>query len=401
MREFLARLWTSRRDGRVRIAAALVLVVGASALFWTSRDYTVVAPEWDGQVRGIAYNPSHTFTMRQNKDIPPERIDADLAQLSRLTGHIRTYTVDGGMDKVPEIAHRYGMTVSLGIWISPDLEKNEQQIALGIRTALANRRTVDRVIVGNETQLVGYVSADQLNDYIRRVRAALPNRIKVTTAEPWSTWMLTPEIGQNVDVIFVHLLPYWEGSDIRGSLKASEGFYNHIQAEFPDKQIIVGEAGWPSEGRTRGSAQASNANEGYFLRNFVQFAQEKGWDYYLFEAYDQPWKSQGEEGVGAYWGMFDASGRPKFAFTGMLRTFPEWRGYALVAAVLSLLLGMLVLGRMPRVRQTGYLVMGGMIVLVSTGLLALIDATALEYVDAHRHRRHDRHVAAGDAWPAP
>ena len=35
--------------------------------------------------------------------------DADLAQLSRLTGHIRTYTVLGGMDKVPQIARRYGI----------------------------------------------------------------------------------------------------------------------------------------------------------------------------------------------------------------------------------------------------------------------------------------------------
>ncbi|HVV28346.1 MAG TPA: glycosyltransferase [Rhizomicrobium sp.] len=376
-------MWTARHlgGGRLRIAVALAMVVGASALFWTSRDYTVVAPEWDGQVRGIAYNPSHVFSLRQNKHITPERIDSDLAQLSRLTGHIRTYTVDGGMDKVPEIARRYGMTVSLGIWISPDLAKNEKQIELGIRTALANRRTIDRVIVGNETQLEGYVSADQLNDYIARVRAALPARIKVTTAEPWSTWMMTPEIGKNVDIVFVHLLPYWENVDIRGSLRSIEGFYNHIQAEFPDKQIVVGEAGWPSEGRTRGRAEASAANEGWFLRAFVQFAMEKGWDYYLFEAYDQPWKSQGELGVGAYWGLFDATGNPKFAFTGMLRTFPEWRTYALMAAVLSLLLGLLVLGRMPRVRQTGYLMMGGMIVLVSTGLLALIDATALEYVD--------------------
>jgi exo-beta-1,3-glucanase (GH17 family)/cellulose synthase/poly-beta-1,6-N-acetylglucosamine synthase-like glycosyltransferase len=383
VREFFSRLWTARHlgGGQLRIAIALVMVVGASALFWTSRDYTVVAPEWDGQVRGVAYNPSHTFTLRQNKRISPERIDRDLAQLSKLTGHIRTYTVDGGMDKVPEIARRYGMTVSLGIWISPDLEQNEKSIALGIRTALANRRTIDRVIVGNETQLEGYVSAEQLNTYIQRVRAALPARIKITTAEPWSTWMMTPEIGQYVDVIFVHLLPYWENVDIHSSLKSINGFYNHIQAEFPDKQIVVGEAGWPSEGRTRGRAEASAANEGYFLRAFVQFAQEKGWDYYLFEAYDQPWKSQGELGVGAYWGLFDANSRPKFAFTGLLRTFPEWRGYALVAAALSLLLGLLVLGRMPKVQQTGYLVMGGMIVLVSTGLLALIDATALEYVD--------------------
>ncbi len=379
---FFTRLWTARHlgGGKLRITIALAMVVGASALFWTSRDYSVTAPEWDGQVRGLAYSPSRQFSIRDTKNITPDHISRDLAQLSKLTNHIRTYTVDGGMDKVPEIARRYGMTVSLGIWISPDMEKNEEQIQLAIRTALANRRTIDRVIVGNETQLFGYVSPDQLNAYIMRVRSALPARIKITTAEPWSTWMLTPEVGKYVDVIFVHLLPYWENVDISGSLQSTEKFYNHIQGEFPDKQIVVGEAGWPSEGRTHGRAEASAANEGWFIRGFVQFAQEKGWDYYLLEAYDQPWKDANEGVAGRYWGLFDATGNPKFPFTGLIRNFPEWRGYALMASVLSLLLGLLVLGRMPRVRQTGYLVMGGMIVLVSTGLLALIDATALEYI---------------------
>ena len=120
-------------DGRLRIVFALAMVLSASVLFWASRDYTVTAPDWDGQVRGIAYNPSHMFTDYDQKHVTPEQIDRDLAQLSRITGHIRTYTVDGGMDKVPEIARRYGMTVSLGIWIDPDLVKNEQQIDLGIR----------------------------------------------------------------------------------------------------------------------------------------------------------------------------------------------------------------------------------------------------------------------------
>ena len=163
------------------------MVVGASALFWISRDYTVAAPEWDGQLRGIAYTPSHLFTERQAKNIPPERITADLAQLSKLTGRIRTYTVANGMDKVPEIARHYGMTVSLGIWIDADTERSEKEFLLAIKTALANRRTIDRVIVGNETQLRGDVSPDQLNDYIRRARSLLPARIKVTTAEPWAT----------------------------------------------------------------------------------------------------------------------------------------------------------------------------------------------------------------------
>jgi exo-beta-1,3-glucanase (GH17 family)/cellulose synthase/poly-beta-1,6-N-acetylglucosamine synthase-like glycosyltransferase len=370
--------------GALRIAIALFLVVGASALYWASRDYTVVAPDWDGLVRGVTYYPSHTFTSDQLKHVPPERIEADMAQLSRITGHVRTYTVNYGLDKVPEIARHYGLTVSLGIWIGADLEKNEKEINKALNVILANRRVVDRVIVGNEAIMRGDVTADQLNGYIRRVRQALPARIKVTTAETWSSWLLHPEAGEHCDVIFVHLLPYWEGASIHNSIDFLLGAYNHVQDEFPDKPIVIGEVGWPSEGRNIGNAEASRANEAYFVRSFVQLALNKGYDYYIIEAYDQPWKAaiEGKGGaVGAYWGLFDAEGRTKFPFMGMLRSFPEWRGYTLLAAIFSLLLGLLILSRMPRVRQPGYLVMGGLVALVTTGILLLIDATTLNYVD--------------------
>ena len=367
--------------GIVRIAIALFLVVGASALFWASRDYSVTAPEWDGQVRGIAYDPSHIFNRHDAEQISPEQIDRDMAQLAQVTGRIRTYTVAHGLDKVPEIAARYGLTVSLGIWIGPDLELNEKEIALGIGVARANRLTIDRVIVGNETMLFGLVTPDQLNGYIKRVRAALPARIKITTAETWSTWLLTPEVGQYVDVITVHLLPYWDGTKVQNSLGFLQRAYADVQQEFPDKPIVIGEVGWPSEGRTKNTAEPSLANEAYFMRGFVRLAMEKGYDYYLLEAYDQPEKVVNEGTVGGYWGLFDADGNPKFAFTGMLRSFPQWRTYALFASILTLVLGLLVLGRMPRMRQPGYLVMGGLVALVSTGLLAVIDATTLEYID--------------------
>ncbi len=64
-----------------------------------------------------------------------------------------------------------------------------------------------------------------------------------------------------------------------------------------------------------------------------------------------------------------------------MRSFPEWRTYTLLAAIFSLLLGLLILSRMPRVRSTGYLVMGSLVALVTTGILLLIDAATLNYVD--------------------
>jgi len=371
-----------RVSGRaLRIAIALLLVVGASALFWAGRDYTVVAPDWDGLVRGVTYYPSHTFTADQLKHIPPERIERDMAQLSRITGHIRTYTVNYGLDKVPEMARRYGLTVSLGIWIGADLDKNEREIDKALNVILANRRVIDRVIVGNESIMRGDVTADQLDGYIHRVREALPARIKVTTAETWSSWMLHPEVGRDCDVIVVHLLPYWEKTSIGDAINFVQHHYDMVQAQFPDKPIVIGEAGWPSQGRSYGQAEASLANEAYFIRTFVQLALDKGYDYYIIEAYDQPWKAGNEGAVGAYWGLFNADGVAKFPFTGMLRSFPEWRQYTLLAAFLSLALGLVILGQMPRVRQPGYLVMGGLVALVTTGILFLIDATTLNYVD--------------------
>ncbi|MGH6876424.1 MAG: cellulose synthase, partial [Rhizomicrobium sp.] len=255
----------SLSNGRLRIAVALLLVVGASVLFWASQDYAVIAPNWDGQVRGIAYEPSHQFARSEHHWTSPEQIDRDLRQIAQITGRVRTYTVADGLDRVPEIARRYGLTVSIGLWIGPDLEQNEREIETGIRVALANRRVVDRVFVGNEAIMFSYVSADQLNEYIRRVRAALPNRIKVSTAEPWSTWLLNPEIGQYVDFITIHLLPYWEGVPIHGSLDSLRRFYADVQEEFPDKPIVIGESGWPSAGRADRGAEPSLANEAWYI----------------------------------------------------------------------------------------------------------------------------------------
>jgi exo-beta-1,3-glucanase (GH17 family)/cellulose synthase/poly-beta-1,6-N-acetylglucosamine synthase-like glycosyltransferase len=376
------RKLTSRfSPGTIRIAIALLLVVASSALFWASRDYAVIAPDWDGQVRGISYDPSHLYTEKQHRKISPEQINRDMAQLAQITGRIRTYSVSSGLDRVPEIARRYGLTVSLGCWISSDLEQNEKEVATCIRTALNNRRVIDRVFVGNEAIMFGYVSPDQLNGYIKRVRAALPNRIKITTAEPWSTWLLYPEIAQYVDIVAVHIIPYWEGVSIRDSMVFAQHAYQHVHDAVPNKPIIIGESGWPSEGRTKRFAEPSVANEAYYVRNFVQLAMQRGWDYYIMEGYDQPWKSGPEGAVGAYWGLFDAEGHPKFAFAGMLRNFPQWRTYAFGAGLTSLLLGLLILSRMPRVRQPGYLVMGALVALVTTGLMILIDATTLEYIE--------------------
>jgi exo-beta-1,3-glucanase (GH17 family) len=45
----------------------------------------------------------------ETTQIPPQQIDEDLKFLARYTDCIRTYSVENGLDKVPEIAQRYGL----------------------------------------------------------------------------------------------------------------------------------------------------------------------------------------------------------------------------------------------------------------------------------------------------
>ena len=375
-----------RGGGTLRIAIALVMVVGASALFWASRDYTVVAPDWDGQVRGIAYNPSHIFTQqRQQARSRRSRSTATWRSFRQLTGHIRTYTVDGGMDKVPEIARRYGMTVSLGIWISPDLEQEREGDRAGHQDRAGqpphhrprHRRQRDAI-------LFGYVSPDQLNAYIQRVRAALPARIKVTTAEPWSTWLLTPEIGQ---VCRCHLRPsaalLGRMSTSAARCDSSSTLYDDVAGRnFPTSRSSSARRAGRRKAAPAAAPRPRSPTRPISCAPSSSSRMEKGYDYYLLEAYDQPWKDRqrrrGRRLLGPVRRHRQSQirlHRPAAHFPGMAQLCAAGGGPDACS------LGLLILGRMPRVRQTGYLVMGGLIALVSTGLLALIDATALEYID--------------------
>ena len=69
--------------------------------------------------------------------IEPAQIDQDLAQLAKITDCVRTYSVDFGLDQVPEIAQRHGLKVLLGLWVSSHTDRTQYQISTGV--ALANQ----------------------------------------------------------------------------------------------------------------------------------------------------------------------------------------------------------------------------------------------------------------------
>ena len=155
--------------------------------------------------------------------IEPAQIDRDLTQLATMTDCVRTYSVDFGLDQVPEIAQRHGLKVLLGLWVSSHADRTQYQISTGV--ALANRfpDVVRAIIVGNEALLRGEISPAMLAEIIGTVKSRV--KVPVTYADVWEFWLRYSELATAVDFVTIHILPYWEDDPV-----AARNAADHVDA---------------------------------------------------------------------------------------------------------------------------------------------------------------------------
>lgn len=198
-----------------KIGLNLVVIVALAALFtgiWALYNRPVSVPDWPERISGFSFSPFRLNQNPQSGRYPSaEQMRADLELVARHTHSIRTYSVQGALGDIPALAEAFGLRVSLGIWLGPDLAGNEAEIARAIRIANESPSVV-RVIVGNEALFRREVTAEQLIAYLDRVRAAV--KVPVTTAEQWHVYREHPELAQHVDLIAAHVLPYWEATPV-------------------------------------------------------------------------------------------------------------------------------------------------------------------------------------------
>jgi exo-beta-1,3-glucanase (GH17 family)/cellulose synthase/poly-beta-1,6-N-acetylglucosamine synthase-like glycosyltransferase len=326
---------------RINLLIAIAVAVVTISL-WAYANQPQQHPPWPQKVKGFSFSPFQANQDAIKHILPTEQdIDADLALLAGKTHAVRTYTTDGTIAEVPRLAKKYNINVTVGAWIDEDLERNEREIDKLIEVTNANRNVV-RVIVGNEVVLHGYIPTEKLIEYIERVRKAV--NVPVSTAEPHDVWQKHPELVEHVDYIAAHMLLYWEKCKVEEAVAKIDVFMLELMANYPDKPIIIGEVGWPSNGRSYGAAEASVANQAMFLREFLKNAEKEHYTYYLMEAFDQPWKRSTDEGaIGAYWGVYDAYRQPKFSLTEPIVGIPHWYVLAGVSVILALIVFALLL----------------------------------------------------------
>ena len=258
--------------------------------------------------------------------VSPEQIAEDLSELAKVSKCIRTYSIDNGLDKVPELASRVGLKVLLGVWIGRDRAKNAHLVDIAVSLARDHPGVVTAIIVGSEVLLRGEMIVSDLREIIRSVKPRVD--VPVTYADVWEFWLRYREIGADVDFVTVHFLPYWEDFPPRAEDAAAhvDGIRKQVAAAFPGKEILIGEAGWPSHGRMRDGALASRVNQARFISELLDRAREENFRVNLFEAYDEPWKRRWEGTVGGYWGLFDSADRKlKYPAGEAISNYPFWK----------------------------------------------------------------------------
>jgi exo-beta-1,3-glucanase (GH17 family) len=319
----------------MRIAAAvLTLSVAAILAAWAWLGVPVQMPVSAGssdKLDCVSYAPFRGDQDPFGPDVPidPRQIEEDLARLAPLTGCIRTYSIDHGLDQIPEIAGRHGMKVMLGVWVSnlPDLTRHQLEVG----TALTRKfpEVIQSVVVGNEVLLRGEMSAPQLISTLRDVKARVA--VPVTYADVWEFWLRYREVASAVDFITIHVLPYWEDVPIPVGEAAAhvDSIRRQVADAFPGREILIGEFGWPSAGRMREGALPSPASQARAVNEVLAQARRGNYRLNVIEAFDQPWKRQLEGTVGGHWGLYDAYDRqPKFSLGAAVSNHPHWQWQA-------------------------------------------------------------------------
>ena len=276
----------------------------------------------------VSYAP---FRGTQSPLTPPimietVQIEEDLARLSRTTDCIRTYAIEFGLDRIAEVAKRHGMKVIQGIWLSGNPEKNKVEIDTAVRLAKQYPDTIRALVVGNEVLLRGEMSAQNLAATIRDVKRQ--TNLPVTYADVWEFWLRYRDVYDAVDFVTIHILPYWEDFPIsaRDSVSHLDDIRKKVAAAFPNKDILIGETGFPSAGRMREGALPSPSNQAQVIQGIIALSKRDNFRVNVIEAFDQPWKRKLEGTVGGHWGLFDAYSRTmKFAWGEPVSDHPFWQ----------------------------------------------------------------------------
>ena len=290
-------------------------------------------------LQGICYSGYREGQSPDTGVLPsPEQIEEDLRILARRWRHLRLYDSGPHAELVLAAIERLGldMDVLLGAWLSAEvnnpgcpwgawyseeeLARNRSENAAEVERAIALARRypdiVRSVAAGNEATVEWtgqLVPVQQVRAYVRRLKEALEQ--PVTFCENHVPWVEHLEaLAEDLDFLGVHSYPVWEYRSIDEALAVTEADWRRISERYPDKPVVITEAGWATRSNGRGieTHNASPELQVRYYRELTRWGEEHDVMVYIFEAFDEPWKgSDHPDEPEKHWGLFTVDRRPK------------------------------------------------------------------------------------------
>ena len=260
-------------------------------------------------VHGLCFSP-YLEGQAPGAQVSEAQIRARLETIRTSTRWIRTFSCTDGHQHTPRIAHELGLKTLVGAWLGTDRAINEREIQGVIDVARAGH--ADIVAVGNEVLLREDLSEDELLAIIDRVKQALPG-VQVGYVDAYYLFEKHPRITAACDVVLTNCYPFWEGCPREQAIAYMQSMVRRTLAVAAGKRVIVSETGWPDQGSAfHGAVPGVEGAMRYFIDTQL-WARQDGVEVFYFAAFDEAWKVGAEGDVGAYWGLWDKDGVPKFA----------------------------------------------------------------------------------------
>lgn len=263
----------------------------------------------EDKIHGISFSP-YIAGQGPGTIIDEAQIRERLSVIQPYVGSVRSFSCTDGNELIPAIAKENGLSTMVGVWLGDDLEKNEEELANGIKVGQAGN--ADILAIGNEVLLREDLTEDQLIDYINRAKAACPG-VQVGYVDAYYEFTNHPRVTDACDIILANCYPFWEGCPADYALPYMKEMYQQAKTAANGKPVVISETGWPDRGTAFEGSEPGYENAVKYFINTYKWAEEQDINIFYFSSFDEDWKVAAEGDVGAYWGLWDKDGKLKYA----------------------------------------------------------------------------------------
>jgi exo-beta-1,3-glucanase (GH17 family) len=267
-----------------------------------------------------------------------EQIKEDLLILQKQWAFIRLYDCSEHAETVLQVIdqEKLNFKVMLGAYIGAELNNfgcpwgtiySEKELAENTKKNLAQMKRLIQLAkqfpdiifslsVGNEATVDWtdhYVPINRVIRYVQMIKKEAQQ--PVTFCENYVPWYdKLKSLADEVDFISIHTYPVWEYKHIHEALEYTKQNYKGIADRYPNKPVIITEAGWATNSNGRG-INPENVSEEYqsiYYNDLMEWSEKEGIMTFVFEAFDEPWKGSREAmEPEKHWGLFTVDRKPK------------------------------------------------------------------------------------------